>query len=73
LREKPCHDSVCDRGAVNVAPLQFAEEVARIHPSSTWTLTEIFEYASISLANTAKGEQKPRQRTMADFSKFVVT
>src|SRR4029450_5406401 len=39
LGEKPCHDSVSDRCSVNVPPLQFTEEVARIHPP-TWALSE---------------------------------
>jgi hypothetical protein len=31
LREEPCDDSVSDRCAVNIAPLQLSEEIARVH------------------------------------------
>jgi hypothetical protein len=31
LREEPCDDSVSDRCAVNIAPLQLGQKVRRIH------------------------------------------
>jgi hypothetical protein len=31
LREKPCDDSVSDRCAINIAPLQLGQKLRRIH------------------------------------------
>ena len=38
LDEKPADRGVGHRDFVDVAPLQFGEEVARVHPSSTWAV-----------------------------------
>lgn len=49
LREEPCDDSVGDRCAVNVAPLQLGQNVLRIHSAR---LDEGLVTAAILLGRT---------------------